>query len=134
MQKWIPSSQIPSSPSVCPSAQYIQSGGAAPTSTVQSTLVKDEEIVLVLDGDDCLAHENVLKALNKAYADPDVWMTYGNYLDYPTLLKQEPCICKEIPQKVIAAGSFRSAEWDRLPPAHLLCLPLQKNPPCRSAL
>ncbi len=71
---------------------------------------KDEEIVVVLDGDDYLAHENVLKVLNKTYADPDVWMTYGNYLDYPTFqLKNK--ICGEVPSKVVANGSFRSAEW-----------------------
>ncbi len=71
---------------------------------------RDDEIVLILDGDDFLAHENVLKTLNKVYADPEVWMTYGNYLDYPSF-KQEPLICKELPQKVIASGAFRSAEW-----------------------
>lgn len=71
---------------------------------------RDEEIVLIVDGDDYLAHENVLQILNKTYADPDVWMTYGNYLDYPSF-KQEPHICKEVSPKVIAKGAFRSVEW-----------------------
>ncbi len=71
---------------------------------------KDEEIVVVLDGDDYLAHENVLNVLNKNYADSDVWMTYGNYLDYPTFqLKNK--ICMEVPPKVVGNNSFRSAEW-----------------------
>ncbi|NGX47206.1 MAG: Poly-beta-1,6-N-acetyl-D-glucosamine synthase [Chlamydiae bacterium] len=70
----------------------------------------DHEIIILLDGDDYLAHENVLKILNQTYADPGVWMSYGNYLDYPSL-KQEPCICKKLPDKVIENRTFRSSTW-----------------------
>jgi len=44
----------------------------------------DEEIVIVLNGDDWLAHEWVLMRLNQYYADPDLWLTYGQSRDYPT--------------------------------------------------
>lgn len=44
----------------------------------------DEEIVVVLHGEDWLAHEWVLQRLNAYYADPDVWLTYGQYRDFPT--------------------------------------------------
>lgn len=47
----------------------------------------DQEIVVLLDGDDFLAHEYVLKTLNQMYADPGIWMTYGNYLEYPWYLR-----------------------------------------------
>jgi len=45
---------------------------------------RDDEIVVLLDGDDWLAHEGVLSRLNQVYADTSVWITYGSYLDYPS--------------------------------------------------
>jgi len=44
----------------------------------------DEEIIVVLNGEDWLAHEWVLQRLNQYYADPDLWLTYGQCRDYPT--------------------------------------------------
>lgn len=44
----------------------------------------DEEIVVVLQGEDWLAHEWVLQRLNAYYANPDLWMTYGQYREYPS--------------------------------------------------
>jgi glycosyltransferase involved in cell wall biosynthesis len=46
--------------------------------------IPDEEIVAVLQGDDWLAHEWVIARLNQYYADPDLWLTYGEASDYPT--------------------------------------------------
>jgi len=43
----------------------------------------DSEIVVVMRGEDWLAHEWVLSRLNQYYADPDLWMSYGQYLQYP---------------------------------------------------
>ena len=45
---------------------------------------RDDEIVVVLNGEDRLAHEWVLQRLNQYYADPDLWLTYGQYRDYPS--------------------------------------------------
>lgn len=44
----------------------------------------DEEIVVIVNGEDWLAHEWVLQRLNAYYADPDLWITYGQYRDFPT--------------------------------------------------
>jgi len=71
---------------------------------------RDEEIVATVDGDDFLAHADVLKKLNKVYSDPQAWMTYGNYLDYPSY-KQKPQICKPFPKTVVRNNSFRHHEW-----------------------
>ncbi|MCY3974698.1 MAG: glycosyltransferase family A protein [Simkaniaceae bacterium] len=38
-----------------------------------------EEIVVRLSGDDCLADDRVLRMINRAYVNPNVWMTYGRY-------------------------------------------------------
>lgn len=71
---------------------------------------KDDEIVVTVDGDDFLAHDGVLSRLNEIYSDSEVWMTYGNYLDYPSY-KQKPEFCKKIPEKVVRQNSYRSSEW-----------------------
>ena len=47
-------------------------------------LCSDEEIVLVLHGEDWLAHEWVLQKLNGYYANPDLWLTYSQYREFPT--------------------------------------------------
>lgn len=44
----------------------------------------DDEIIVTLDGDDWFAHRNVLKRINQAYLDPEVWVTYGTYKNYPS--------------------------------------------------
>lgn len=71
---------------------------------------EDHEIVVLVDGDDFLAHEDVLNRLNEAYADPQVWLTYGNFLDYP-FYKQNPVICKKIPSTILNNNAFRKSPW-----------------------
>ena len=43
------------------------------------SLCENDEIVVMLDGDDMLSNPFVLKRLNQAYADDHVWVTYGQY-------------------------------------------------------
>ncbi len=71
---------------------------------------KEDEIIVTVDGDDFLAHEEVLAKLNRVYADPNVWMTYGNFLDYPTY-RQKPVSCKQLPKRVIKNNAFRTHAW-----------------------
>lgn len=68
----------------------------------------DREIVAILDGDDELAHEKVLEKINAAYADPNVWMTYGQYITYP---QYERGICCKVSKKTIKNHSFRKEKW-----------------------
>ncbi len=79
-------------------------------------LCKDEEIVVFLDGDDWFAHDRVLTFLNRAYEDPDIWMTYGNYLCYPSYLKGNS---KAIPDKVHKDHSYRKASEKIFTLSHL---------------
>lgn len=65
----------------------------------------DDEIVVMCDGDDWFLHEWVLEKLNEEYADADVWMTYGNYLYYPSF-KRGDCF-KRIPKRVIRNNAIR---------------------------
>lgn len=69
----------------------------------------DQEIVVCLDGDDWLAHDKVLETLNKAYANPDVWLAYGGYREYPSYNKG--CYSKQLPSKVISKNKFREHPW-----------------------
>jgi hypothetical protein len=48
---------------------------------------QDDEIVVVLQGEDRFSHEWVLQRLNAYYADPDTWMTLAQYCNYPSFEK-----------------------------------------------
>jgi len=39
----------------------------------------NNEVVIILDGDDWLAHDNVLEYLNEVYQNPHIWLTYGQF-------------------------------------------------------
>jgi glycosyltransferase involved in cell wall biosynthesis len=71
---------------------------------------RDDEIVLRCDGDDFLARPDVLKKLNKIYVNPSIWMTYGNYLDYPTY-QQKPKLAEKFPASVLKERKFRQHRW-----------------------
>jgi glycosyltransferase involved in cell wall biosynthesis len=43
----------------------------------------DQEIIVVVSGEDWLAHKWVLSRLNQYYANPDLWLTFGQYRQYP---------------------------------------------------
>lgn len=68
----------------------------------------DDEIVLTLDGDDWLANDNVLNYLNGIYSDENIWMTYGQYRNYPD---GQLGVSKPIPQNIINNNSFRQYDW-----------------------
>lgn len=65
----------------------------------------DEEIIVLVDGHDWLAHEWVLQKLNQYYANPDLWITYGQFRNYPTFELGNAQAAKG---KVIRSSSFES--------------------------
>jgi glycosyltransferase involved in cell wall biosynthesis len=68
----------------------------------------DDEIVILLDGDDWFAHNGVLRKVNEVYANPDCWMTYGQYRSWPdTMIGYS----REIPSDIIETNNFRENEW-----------------------
>lgn len=69
---------------------------------------QDDTIVVLVDGDDWLAHQNVLKTLNKAYQDPEVWLTYGSYLDFPGMTRG---CAKPYEPEIITQRNYRKALW-----------------------
>lgn len=68
----------------------------------------DEEIVILLDGDDWFAHDRVLGKINEAYGNPECWMTYGQYRSWPDDVIG---VSREIPFDITEGNKFRENEW-----------------------
>ena len=47
-------------------------------------LIDPDDIIVEIDGDDWLLHSFVLQYLNQVYQNKDIWMTYGQYIHYPS--------------------------------------------------
>jgi len=73
----------------------------------------NSDIIVILDADDWFANANVLTYLNQVYADPAVWLTYGQFLDYPSGAKG---FCCPMPAHVVKRNTFR--QFPHLP-SHL---------------
>ena len=61
-------------------------------------------IIVLVDGDDFLAHPEVLTRLNVIYQDPDVWVTWGQFTRFP---QDSAGFCAPIPSEIVSANAFR---------------------------
>lgn len=50
---------------------------------IQSLECKDDDVIVIVDGDDWLAHENALKHIHQVYAEKDIFLTWGQCEKYP---------------------------------------------------
>lgn len=66
---------------------------------------KNTDIILNVDGDDALANNLVLNYLNRVYADPNIWLTYGQFMEMPS---KAIGFCSPMPSEVIVGNAFRS--------------------------
>lgn len=65
----------------------------------------DTDIIIILDGDgDRFTDNQVLSYINAVYANPTIWLTYGQYRLIPS--KRKGC-CRAFPQDYINNNSFR---------------------------
>jgi glycosyltransferase involved in cell wall biosynthesis len=73
------------------------------------SMVPDHKIIVLLDGDDKLAHDQVLTTLEKYYSNnPDIWMTYGSNISFP----HEGLIPHyQVPDHIIRENTFRKNEF-----------------------
>jgi len=69
----------------------------------------DEDVIVILDGDDWFYNEKVLSILNKKYIDSDCLMTYGSYVEYPSGKKGQ--FAKQVPKEVIDKNLYRESPW-----------------------
>ncbi len=72
--------------------------------TAIHTIIPDNHVVVSLDGDDMLAHDEVLLQLEKAYSDPAIWMTYGSVLQIPS---GKPWMSMKVPNAVFKEKKLR---------------------------
>ncbi len=66
------------------------------------------EIVVEVDGDDWLANTQVLAYLNEVYQDPEVWVTYGQFVIYPT---GQQGWAAAVPQNISKRNAVREYRW-----------------------
>ncbi len=71
-------------------------------------LCEPDEIVFNWDGDDWAADEFVFAKINEIYQDPNVWITYGSYINWPT---NEVGYCKPFPNEYVEKQMFRKKWW-----------------------
>ena len=62
------------------------------------------EIIVIVDGDDWLLHDNVLSFLNQMYQDPEVWMTYGQFWYFKRNVRG---MCHALPSEYVQANKVR---------------------------
>jgi glycosyltransferase involved in cell wall biosynthesis len=88
---------------------------------------EDDVVFVHLDGDDWLAHDNVLSRVNEIYEEKNCWLTYGNY----KTTDDSPSVCQGInnpmPRTEILNGwpfshlrTFKKFLWDRIKTNSLL--------------
>lgn len=68
------------------------------------TYCNDDDIIVICDGDDRFAHSGVLSYVNKVYNDPNVWLTYGQFKEYPSGAMG---FCIPMPKWVVNNNAFR---------------------------
>ncbi len=63
-----------------------------------------QEIIVIVDGDDWLPHNNVFNYINRTYQDPNVWMTYGQFWYFKRNVRG---LCQKIPQEYVMMNKIR---------------------------
>jgi alpha(1,3/1,4) fucosyltransferase len=63
-----------------------------------------DAVIVLVDGDDFLAHPDVLTRLDAIYQDPDVWVTWGQFTRFP---EDSEGFCAPIPSEIVSANAFR---------------------------
>ena len=70
----------------------------------------DNDICVLLDGDDWFYDENVLQKLNELYKSKDINVSYGDYhMLYNN--KMTKVNCKDFPESIIINKTYRKYEW-----------------------
>ena len=73
---------------------------------------KDNEIIVTVDGDDWLSHENVLNKLNQTYQSATIWFTHGTLQEFPW---GHVAWCEPVAPHVVEKNAFREFKC----PTHL---------------
>jgi len=63
------------------------------------------DIAVILDGDDWFINPDVLEYLSQVYADPNIWLTYGQFIEYPSGAHG---FCVAMPEHIVRSNGFRN--------------------------
>lgn len=69
---------------------------------------KDTDVIVHLPGGDWLANPEVLSIINDIYSNQDVWLTYPQYIEYPSYQKG---ILKALPKKHVHKRRISRTPW-----------------------
>lgn len=72
----------------------------------------DDEIIVLVDGDDWLYNNEILNLINQTYISKNIWLTHGTLIHYPG---NYLCWSEPIPHNIIASNTFRTFKC----PSHL---------------
>ena len=76
---------------------------------IDASGASDDDVIVLLDGDDWFASGLTLGHLNTHYQKSDCWMTYGSYVMHPYGIKgPEP---SAYPQNIIDSNTYREDMW-----------------------
>lgn len=70
---------------------------------------EDDDIIVTIDGDDWLHADTVLDTLNKVYENKNCWLTYGNYVEYPSA--RVASYMRKYSDEIIKNNSYRNETW-----------------------
>jgi len=71
--------------------------------------LKDDDIIIIIDGDDWLANDKVFEYINKIYTEEDVLLTYGTYIEYPS--GKVPFNISSYSQEIVKNNAYRKDIW-----------------------
>jgi len=91
---------------------HTKENGGALNSTFTGILTAnpdDEDIIIVLDGDDWFAQKKSLDIVSDAYNETGCLVTYGSYITFPK--KERGKFSRQIPDWVLEKKLFRQNPW-----------------------
>lgn len=75
---------------------------------IASVAPADEDVVLIVDGDDWLAHDKVLQKVYDVYQSENALLTYGSHLNDRGVRAD---MCRAYSDETIRRNAFRRAKW-----------------------
>ncbi len=82
--------------------------GALANHWIATHMCGDWDIVVQYDGDDWFPHTKVFSMINEYYDDPNVWLTYGSFEDWPIGVRG---YSKPTPQQTVTNQLYRETYW-----------------------
>lgn len=76
---------------------------------IENAFCEKEDVIVVLDGDDWFYNKETLTILNKNYLEKKCWMSYGSYVEYPSLVRGN--FSRQVPEQIIKNNLFRESTW-----------------------